>query len=107
MGRKVMYDPSKADWFLQYTDGQGRKTGRIYNEPLGGNVGQGDQFFWDFRNPEASDYFVSSIVESLGHDLDGTFTDDVSGLPAEHTRAPSAMRLSEQEVNDIATATLA
>ena len=25
--RKVMYDPSKADYFLQYTDGKGNKNG--------------------------------------------------------------------------------
>lgn len=103
--RKVMYDSSKADWFLQYTDAQGRKTGHIYNEPLG-DVGTGDQYFWDFRNPDASDYYVSSIIRSLGDDLDGTFTDDVSGLPEEHVDAPSMMGLSDEAVKDIQAATL-
>lgn len=32
--RKVMYDPSKADYFLQYTDGKGNKNGTIYNEGI-------------------------------------------------------------------------
>ena len=31
--RAVMYNASLADWFLQYTDGAGHKTGAIYNEP--------------------------------------------------------------------------
>ena len=29
--RAVMYNPSKADYFLQYTDGMGHKNGTIYN----------------------------------------------------------------------------
>lgn len=37
--RKVMYDPSKADYFLQYTDGKGNKNGTIYQE----DIGPGDQ----------------------------------------------------------------
>lgn len=47
--RKVMYDPSKADYFLQYTDGKGNKNGTIYNE----GIEFGDQFFWDYTNKEA------------------------------------------------------
>ena len=45
--RAVMYDRSKAGYFLQYTDGQGHKNGTIYNEP----IEFGDQFFWDYTNP--------------------------------------------------------
>lgn len=30
--RAVMYDPSKASYFLQFTDGSGNKNGTIYNE---------------------------------------------------------------------------
>jgi hypothetical protein len=36
---QVMYDQSKAYWFLQYTDGNGHKNGDVYNEP----GGPGDQ----------------------------------------------------------------
>ena len=43
--RAVMYDPTKADWFLQYTDGHGNKNGTIYSEPNE----WGDQFFWDYQ----------------------------------------------------------
>jgi hypothetical protein len=31
--RAAMYDPAKAGYFLQYTDGAGHKNGTIYNEP--------------------------------------------------------------------------
>jgi hypothetical protein len=40
--RLVMYDDTKADYFLQYTDGKGNKNGTIYNEARQ----EGDQFFW-------------------------------------------------------------
>merc|ERR1712232_1141080 len=99
--RRVMYDPSKADWFLQYTDGKGHKTGQIYNEP----IDAGDQFFWDFRNPDAAEYYVSSVIGSLGDHLDGTFTDDVSGVPQEHPSAPAKMGLTSSEVAEIQAGT--
>eukprot|EP01052_Picozoa_sp_SAG31_P048234 SAG31_NODE_10002_length_1198_cov_1.023658_1_plen_307_part_01 len=74
--RKVMYDPTKADYFLQYTDGFAHKNGTIYQE----DIQFGDQFFWDFTNPEAADYFISATVSSLNDPaVDGTFTDDVGG----------------------------
>ena len=47
--RKVMYDKSKAGYFLQYTDGKGNKNGTIYNE----GIEFGDQYFWDYTNKEA------------------------------------------------------
>ena len=34
-----MYDASKADYLLQYTDGNGKKNGTIYQE----DIGPGDQ----------------------------------------------------------------
>lgn len=37
--------------------------------------------------------------------VDGSFTDDVTGLPAEHEHAPVNMNLSAQEVVDIQVAT--
>lgn len=33
--RVIMYDPTKAYMFLQYTDGNGNKNGTVYNEPGG------------------------------------------------------------------------
>jgi len=96
--RAVMYDPTKAHWFLQYTDGKGNKNGTIYNE----HIHQGDQYFWDFRVPEATAYFVSSIVESVSSPyVDGSFADDVTGLPAEHDEAIKNMNITPTEVTDI------
>lgn len=102
--RKVMYNPATADYWLQYTDGAGHKNGTIYNEP----GGPGDQFFWDFRVPAAADYYVSSVLGVIADPaVDGTFTDDVTGLPAEHTAAPANMKLSAAEVAAVQQATQA
>ena len=100
--RAVMYDPSKANYFLQYTDGNRNKNGTIYNE----RSVPGDQFFFDYRVPEAAEYYISSVLASIDYpETDGTFTDDVTGLPAEHASAPGRMKLSPAEVNDIQFAT--
>ena len=56
-----MDDPTKRDFFLQYTDGKGNKNGTIYAE----DIVFGRQWFWDHTNPQAADYFVTSVVESL------------------------------------------
>jgi len=100
--RSVMYDPKKTNWFLQYTNGNGVKNGTIYNEP----IDQGDQYFWDFRVQEAADYFVSSIVQTTQNPyVDGSYSDDVQGLPEEHANAIKAMSLTTTEVSDIQQAT--
>lgn len=102
--RAVMYNPATAGYFLQYTNGQGVKNGTIYNE----NGGPGNQFFWDFRNASAAEYYISSVLNTVSHPaVDGTFTDDVTGLPAEHEMAPVNMNLTAQEVTDIQYATQA
>jgi hypothetical protein len=85
-------------------DGHGNKNGTIYNEPRG----EGDQYFWDFRVPEAAQYYVDSIVQVLNDPaVDGTFTDDVTGLPAEHPEAPAHCNMTAQEVADLQFATQA
>ena len=100
--RAVMYDPSKAYLFLQYTDGKGNKNGTVYNE----RQEPGDQFFWDFRVPDAASYYISSVLATTNNpNVDGTFTDDVTGLPAEHGAAPGNMKLSAAEVAAIQVAT--
>ena len=89
--RKVMYDPHTADYFLQYTDGKGNKNGTIYQE----DITWGDQFFWDFTNPKAADYFISSVVDSPDDPaVDGTFTNDVGGLPQEHGHVMSRINMN-------------
>ncbi len=72
--RAVMYDPTKKDWFLQYTDGRGKKNGTIYDE--GGAPGA--QYFWDYRIPVVVDYVISSTLKILDNPwVDGVFTDDL------------------------------
>lgn len=102
--RAVMYDSTKADWFLQYTDGQGHKNGTIYNEPRA----EGDQYFIDYRNADAAAYFVASIVNAtvaLGADL--TFTDDRDGIPVEHPTLPATLNMSAADVAAVQFATQA
>jgi hypothetical protein len=84
--------------FLRY------KNGSIYNEP----ISQGDQFFWDFRNLKTQEAFVDSIVSSVtaaGDFVDGTFTDDVDGLPNEHPDAAKNVGLTSAEVDELRAAT--
>ena len=96
--RRVMYDSSKADYFIQYTDGMGHKNGTIYNEP----GGPGDQYFWDFRLDEVKHYYVSSVLSTLVDDaVDGTFTDDVTGWPEEHEAGPGNVNMSDADVVDV------
>lgn len=102
--RKVMYNPATADYFLQYTDGKGNKNGTIYQE----DITYGDQFFWDFTNPAAADYFVTSVVASLSDPaVDGTFTDDVGGLPQEHETVMKKINMDQPQLKALQAATAA
>ena len=102
--RAVMYDETKKQWFIQYTDGKGAKNGTIYNE--GG--APGDQFFWDHRVQAASDYYIASVLKVLDNDhVDGIFTDDLMGFPSEHGDAPARTRISYAEAVELQFATLA
>jgi hypothetical protein len=67
--RAVMYDEAYSGYFLR---AGGVPTAPAYNEP----IHFGDQFFWDFRNESARQYFVSSTVATLRDPaVDGTFTE--------------------------------
>jgi len=102
--RKVMYDPATADYFLQYTDGKGNKNGTIYQE----DIAFGDQYFWDYTNEDAADYFISSVVSSLDNPaVDGTFTDDVGGLPQEHAQVMRRIGMSASQLKALQDATTA
>lgn len=62
--RAVMHDPAYSGFFMHSI-----KDGSNYNEP----IHFGDQYFWDFRNESAQEYFVSSVLASLSDDaVDGT-----------------------------------
>jgi len=90
--RAAMYDPTLADLFLRY------KNGTIYNEA----ISQGDQYFWNFTNPAAGEYFIKSILKAIDDPyVDGTFTDDVDGLPTEHPNAPKNLQMTVAEVQEL------
>jgi len=81
-----LYDPS---YFMRYPNGT------IYNEP----GGPGDQFFFNHTNPATRAFFVRSVMGSLSYpEVDGTYTDDVIGLPAEHFNMVRALNLSAADI---------
>lgn len=86
--RVVMLDPTKASYFLQYNFSEGRGNGTIYNE----GRAEGAQYFWNYLNPTAAAYFVSSVTASLSDPAtDGTFTDgEVKCKRAEEIHAEEA-----------------
>jgi hypothetical protein len=83
-GAKVMYDPSKANWFVLFPNGT------IYNDPtIVGNYRM-DQFCWDHRNPDVQDYFVNYYVGSVFNqsNIDGIYYDDDPGIWTERPNHP-------------------
>jgi hypothetical protein len=64
--------------------------------------------FWDFRVADSAAYFVSSVLGSIETDaVDGTYTDDVTGVPAEHPDVASHTNLTAAEVAALQFATQA
>jgi hypothetical protein len=60
----------------------------------------------DFRNQSVREYFVSATLASISDPaVDGTFSDDVDGVPAEHPNAPANTGLSPQDLADLRYAT--
>jgi len=102
--RKVMDDPSKSGYFLQYTDGKGNKNGTIYAE----NIVFGRQWFWDHTNLNASDAFVAGIVDSLDDPaVDCTFMDDQNGVPMEHPDVMARIGMDPAQLSALQHATAA
>ena len=91
------------DFFLRYTDGQGNKIGKIYNEP----INFGDQFFWDYTNNTAAQYFIQATLDSMGPEVDGTFTDDVDGIPEEHPAVQGAINMTDAQLAELQYSTMA
>jgi hypothetical protein len=57
------------------------------------------QFFWDFRLPEVREYYIQSVLSTLTDPaVDGTFTDDVTGFPAEHDQGPAHIKMNASDV---------
>ena len=97
-----MDDPSKAGYFLQYTDGKGNKNGTIYAE----DIEFGRQWFWDHTNPNASEAFVTGIVNSVDDDaVDCTFMDDPNGLPMEHPDVMDRIGMNASQLSALQHAT--
>ena len=89
---------------------------RGYNEPAGGpwpptptnngtrfgdNALNDGQFFWDFRNTDAQDYWAETVCLAgamQSSDVDGMFTDDPGGYGQEHPAVQSAVQLSDTEI---------
>eukprot|EP00759_Apiculatamorpha_spiralis_P014286 PhF_6_TR21008/c0_g1_i1/m.30177 len=93
--RAIMYNPANAGLFL-HTQGNPRMP--IYNEP----INFGDQYFWDFRNLAAVKAYVTSVVSAVRDPaVDGTFTDDVTGVPGEHPLVPNRTNLSPKDLSDL------
>jgi hypothetical protein len=102
--RVAMYDPARASYFLRYLPGNpGNVTpGTIANTPRS----QGDQYFWNFSVPGAQYFYITEVLASLADAaVDGTFTDDLDGLPAEHPGVPEALGMSGAELGDLRFAT--
>jgi len=78
--------------------------GTIFNN----HRSEGDQYFIDWRNPQASAYFVSSILSvvlSNSAAVDGTHTDDREGLPNEHPTVAPALNMSAADMAALQFAT--
>ena len=100
--RRVMDDPSKAGYFLQYMDGKGNKNGTIYAE----NIVFGRQWFWDHTNTDASDAFVAGILDSLDDPaVDCTFMDDPTGVPMEHPSVTGRIGMTPTQLDALQRAT--
>jgi hypothetical protein len=83
-GAKVMYDPSKTNWFVLFPNGT------IYNESRIVSGYRMDQFCWDHRNPDVRDYFVNYYIASAFNQssVDGLFYDDDGGIWQERSHYP-------------------
>lgn len=56
--------------------------------------------------PDAANYYVQSVLNTtLNEYVDGTFTDDVTGFPAEHDQGPAHIHMSPDDVAAVDQAT--
>lgn len=103
--RALMNDPTNADLFLQYQPGNpaGVPAGTVFHLPNP----YGDQVFWNHTNVRAQLALINSLfdVVNASADVDGSFTDDVDGLPAEHADVPALLGMSADAVAALRFAT--
>ena len=102
--RAAMDDPSRLSWFLQWPNGT------LYSEPETSRQhgGFSAQAFWDFRVAPAADYFVASVLAAMASPaVDGTYSDDVTGVPQEHPHVVGRTNLSAAGLRALQLATQA
>lgn len=102
--RRVMDNAHvRAGWFLRFPNGT------VFNHPRYAHPGIGpllNQYFIDWRNPDAADFFVSAIVNATRlPGVDATFLDDAAGVPMEHPEIGPALNMSAAELAAIKHAT--
>jgi hypothetical protein len=62
----------------------------------------------DHTNKAASEFFVSSVLSAVDHPaVDGTFTDDVTGLPNEHHAVTGRINMTQPQLRALQQATAA
>ena len=99
-GAKVMYDPTKTNWFVLFPNGS------IYNDSARVSNYRMDQFCWDHRNPAVQDYFVNYYAGSAFNQssVDGVFYDDDGGIWQErrnYPQYPDAYRRAVDEAQQV------
>lgn len=93
--RAAMDGVNGTAWFLRWPNG------KMYVEPetTRPHGGFEAQAFWDFRVDAAATYFVSSVLAAIASPaVDGTYADDVTGVPAEHPNVVNRTNLTSADV---------
>ena len=87
-------------WFLRWPNNSVYE----HSTTLGGlNL---SQWYVDWRNPDATAYFISAIVNAtLQPGVDCTFTDDREGVPDEHPELQQQLNMTEKDLATLQFAT--
>jgi len=87
--RAVMYDPVHSAFWVVCGNG-------LCNDPAVFPTFQQDQYFWDYRNPEARDYFIRNSCGAIEtKPVDGIWFDDQAGFAQGHDKLQSQFTLRE------------
>ena len=90
------YDPQ---FFVQWPNGTAYSAGVP-------NRGAGVSYFWNYTYQAAREYFTQATLASLlSPEVDGTFLDDWTGIPAEHKAIIPDLNLSAAQVRAFQRAT--
>ena len=86
-----------AGWFLRFPG-----NGSVFHH----DIPEGKQWVIDWRNPQAAQYFVRSIVNAtMQPGVDVTFTDDREGVPCEQPEVQPGLNMSNESLADLQFAT--